>query len=571
MLALLWMAFPAISAAAPSQPEASLKSMSLAELGNIEVTSTSKQPEQVWKTPAAVYVLTSEDIHRSGATSIPEALRLVPGVQVSRIDEDHWAIGIRGFADQFSKSMLVLVDGRSLYTPLFAGVYWALQDGVMLEDVDRIEVIRGPGGTIWGANAVNGVINIITKSAKETHGVHSSVGGGNVDQGIGAARFGAGYGQNFDYRIYGKGFVRGPGYHPDNAAFDSWRSLQGGFRSDWQIKGRDQFTIQGDMYKGGVGQRVGWGSFNPPEQVISDKLVEVSGGNLLGHWRRQLGEGSDLQVQFYYDRTFADAPHYQETRNTFDLDFVHHLTLPRQNFLWGAGARFSPSDFVQTVPTLNFTPHHIDNNVYSGFIQDEFAIVPNRFSITLGSKLGHNNYTGFEFQPSIRGLWAITPRQSLWAAVTRAVRAPSRIEEDFQLTDFLLAVPPIYLAIDGNRNLSSERLLGYEAGYRALLTPTLYLDFAAFHNDYNDLVDLGAQTLTLDLAPIPHFTVHFPWANGIAGNTDGFEIAPDWKPSRWWQMKAAYSYINLDLHNKAGNLDAGSVSTDEGSSPHNQV
>ena len=274
---------------ADPQPEQktgeALKQLSLAQLGNVEVTTASKEPEEVWKTPAAVYVLTNEDIRRSGAMSIPEVLRLVPGVEVSRIDNDHWAVGIRGFADQFSKSMLVLVDGRSLYTPLFAGVYWALQDGIVLEDVERIEVIRGPGGTIWGANAVTGVINIITKSAKDTHGVLASVGGGNMDQGIAGFRYGTGNGRNFDYRIYGKGYSRAAGFHSDARGFDTWRLGQMGFRTDWDVRNSDHLTIQGDIYKGGVGEAVGFGSFTPPEQTISDQAVAVSGGNLLARWR----------------------------------------------------------------------------------------------------------------------------------------------------------------------------------------------------------------------------------------------------------------------------------------------
>ncbi len=551
----------------------SLKQLSLAQLGDVEVTTASKEPEEVWKTPAAIYVLTNEDIRRSGATSIPEALRMVPGVQVSRIDNDHWAVGIRGFADQFSKSMLVMIDGRSLYTPLFAGVYWALQDGIILDDVERIEVIRGPGGTIWGANAVTGVINIITKRAKDTHGALASVGGGNIDQGIGGFRYGAGNG-NLDYRIYGKGFSRGAGFHSDDQGYDTWRSAQMGFRTDWDVRRNDHLTIQGDMYKGGVGETVGYGSFTPPEQIISNQAVAVSGGNLLASWRHDLREGSDIQVRAYYDRTYALAPHYQETRNTFDLDFIHHLTLgERHNFIWGVGARLSPSQFVQTIPTLDLIPHDFANNVYSGFVQDEIAIVPNKFSLTVGSKLEHNSYTGFEFQPSVRGLWTITPRQTFWAAVTRAVRTPSRIEEDFRLIDFGIANPLVYLAVDGNPHLSSERLIGYEAGYRTLVTPKIYIDIAVFHNDYNDLINLGTPTVTLDTTPTPvHLTVHLPFANGLRGNTDGFEIAPDWKPSRWWQMKATYSYLNLNLESIPGVVDStGYVGKDEGSSPHNQV
>jgi iron complex outermembrane receptor protein len=551
-----------------------LKQLSLEQLGDVEVTTASKEPEEVWKTAAAIYVLTNEDIRRSGATSIPEVLRLVPGVQVSRIDNDHWAVGIRGFADQFSKSMLVMVDGRSLYTPLFAGVYWALQDGILLEDVERIEVIRGPGATIWGANAVTGVINIITKSAKQTHGALASTGGGNVDQGIGGFRYGAGNGSNLDYRMYGKGFSRGAGFHSDEQGFDTWRMGQLGFRTDWDVRSNDHLTIQGDMYKGGVGEAVGFGSFTPPQQIISDQAVAVSGGNLLARWRHDLREGSDIQLQAYYDRTYALAPHYQETRNTFDVDFIHHLTLgTRQNFIWGLGARFSPSEFVQTIPTLDFVPHDIANNVYSGFVQDEIAIVPNKFSLTVGSKLEHNNYTGFEFQPNIRGLWSITPRQTFWAAVTRAVRTPSRIEEDFHLIDFGIANPLVYVGIDGNRQLSSERLIGYEAGYRTLVTPKFYVDIAVFHNDYNDLISLGAAVLTVDPTPTPlHFTIRLPYVNGLRGSTDGFEVAPDWKPAAWWQMKATYSYLNLNLESKPGVVDGGGyVTQDEGSSPHNQV
>jgi iron complex outermembrane receptor protein len=549
-----------------------LTQLSLAELGNVVVTTTSKEPEEVWKTPAAVFVLTEEDIRRSGATSIPEALRLVPGVQVSRIDEDHWAVGIRGFADQFSKSILVLMDGRSLYTPLFAGVYWALQD-TMLEDVERIEVIRGPGATIWGANAVNGVINIITKSARDTHGGLASVGGGGVDQAMVGARYGSEKGKNFDYRLYGKGFVRGTGFHPDHQGYDTWRNGQVGFRTDWDITNSDLLTIQGDAYKGGVGETVQFGSFNPPAQITSNQAVAVSGGNLLARWRHDLHKGSDIQVQAYYDRTFALAPHYQETRNTLDLDFLHHLTLPwRQNFIWGMGVRLSPSDFVQTVATLDLTPHHIANNVYSGFVQDTIALIPNKFSVTIGSKLEHNNYTGFEVQPSVRGSWTISSRQMFWAAVSQAVRTPSRIEEDFELTDFLIANPLIYLKIDGNKKLSSERLLGYEAGYRTRIASQFYVDVAVFYNHYDNLVDLGPQTVTVDSTPPPpHYTVHFPWANGIQGSTEGFEIAPDWRPSRWWQAKAAYSYLNMNLKNKPGNVDTGTVTNDETSSPHNQI
>src|ERR1700687_5974228 len=269
---------------------ASLKKLNLEELGNVEVTTASKEPKTVWRTPAAVYVLTQEDIRRSGATSLPEVLRLVPGVEVARTDSDTWALGVRGFGSALSRSVLVLIDGRSVYTPLFAGVYWQVQD-TLLEDIERIEVIRGPGGTIWGANAVNAVINIITKPAKDTRGVLVSAGGGSVDQGFVGFRYGAPKGKNFDYRIYGKAFTRGPEFHPDHQQFDDWRMGQIGFRADWSVHGRDTFTLQGDLYNEDAGQIVGIATYSPPGQPNVQQNAELSGGNLLGRWQRRLEGG----------------------------------------------------------------------------------------------------------------------------------------------------------------------------------------------------------------------------------------------------------------------------------------
>src|SRR6266550_5630509 len=240
-----------------------LKQLSMEQLGNVEVTTASKEPEQIWRTPAAIYVITQNDIRRSGATSIAEVLRLAPGLEVARTDSDHWAVGVRGFGGQFSKSLLVLVDGRSVYSPLFAGVYWQVQD-TLLEDIERIEVIRGPGGTIWGANAVNAVINIITKSAKETYGTLISSGGGNLDQGFVNFRYGSGNGRNFNYRVYGKAFTRGPEFHSDGRQFDDWRMGQTGFRADLDSNDRDRFTLQGDLYRGEAGQRLQITSYSQP-------------------------------------------------------------------------------------------------------------------------------------------------------------------------------------------------------------------------------------------------------------------------------------------------------------------
>src|SRR5437667_5886010 len=280
------------------ETEGRLTDVSLEELGRIEVTTASKEPVQASQTPAAIYVITQEDIRRSGATSIPEALRLVPGVEVARIDSNTWSLGVRGFGSALSRSVLVLIDGRSVYTPLFAGVYWQVQD-TLLEDIERIEVIRGPGGTIWGANAVNGVINIITKSTKDTRGMLVSMSGGSVDQGIAEVRVGGGNGKGFDYRVYGKGFIRGPEFHPDGSNFDHWKTGQLGFRTDWNLSPRDALTLQGDMYQGLDGERVAISLYTPPSREVFNGPHDVGGGNLLGRWQRQFSKDSDIQIQGY--------------------------------------------------------------------------------------------------------------------------------------------------------------------------------------------------------------------------------------------------------------------------------
>jgi iron complex outermembrane receptor protein len=554
------------------QPARNLKQLSLEQLGNIEVTTVSKEPENIQRTAAAIYVLTQEDIRRSGATSIPEVLRTVPGVEVAQIDSSTWAIGIRGFGSGFSKSVLVVIDGRNVYTPLFAGVNWRLQN-VMLEDVERIEVIRGPGGTIWGTNAVNGVVNIITKNSKDSRGMVVSAGGGSVDQGTGEFRYGGGLRQNLSYRVYGMAFGRGHEFHTDHDHFDDWQFGQGGFRMDWDNQGSDSFTLQGDLYRGDLGERQNIAFYSPPASINVDGTEDVSGGNVLGRWKHKLGEGSDFQLQAYYDRTYRLGAQLGETRNTFDIDFVHHLNaLPLQDIIWGLGARWSPSDLIQTVATVDFLPHHQSDNIYSAFVQDEIAIVRNKLSATIGSKFEHNIYTGWEIQPSARLLWTPSVHQTIWAAVTRAVRSPSRLDEDLQLTGFITATPlPIFIRVAGNPQFMSETLLGYEAGYRTLVTSRFYVDLSLFHNNYNNLTSFGSAAFSFESSPPPlRLIITVPWANGIKGNTDGVEITPNWKVASWLDLKASYSYLNMDLRNKPGNTDTGTVTADQGSSPRHE-
>jgi iron complex outermembrane receptor protein len=571
VLLLAGFARDALARNPPQDPAAGkLTQLSLTQLGNLEIITASKVPEEVRRTPAAVVVLTQEDIRRSGATSIPEVLRLVPGVVVARIDSDKWAVGVRGFGSRLSKSLLVLIDGRKVYTPLFAGVYWEVQD-TLLEDIDRIEVIRGPGGTVWGANAVNGVINIITKSAEGTHGALLSTGGGNLDQGFLNVRFGSGNG-SLHYRVYGKGFTRGPQFHADNRNSDDWRMGQGGFRTDWNLRDHDTLTVQGDAYKGVAGSRLGVTTYSPP--AINDvvKNADLAGGNLLARWQRVLPSGAGFQLQAYYDRTNRSEINFAEVRNTFDLDFVHHRRWRRQNLIGGVGARLTVSDVAQVVPTVEFSPNRFTNEIYSAFAQDEVTIAPDRLWLTIGSKFLHNNFSGFEFQPGARLLWTPSSNHSLWASFSRAVRTPSRVEEHLRFTSLLLPSLPAFIRLTGDGGFTSEELLGYEWGYRSTLHPALFVDFAAFFNDYDDLLSVEANSPFVEIAP-PPFKVVLPvlLRNGLFGQTTGGEIAPTWAPKDWWRLKGSYSFLRINLTNKPASIDGSSARSIEGSSPRHQV
>lgn len=550
-----------------------LSHLSMEQLGNIEVTTVTKQPKEISRTPAAIYVLTSEDIRRSGATNVAALLRLVPGVEVGQIDSSTWAVGIRGFGSIYSRSVLVLIDGRSVYTPLNAGVNWRLQN-VLLEDVERVEVIRGPGGTIWGSNAVNGVINIITRNSRDTHGAFALGGGGNVDQGMAGFRYGAAAGQNFNYRAYGMAFGRSPEFHTDRDNFDDWQLGQVGFRMDWADQKRDSFALEGDLYQGRSGEKRTVSYFSPPASADVEAIEHVSGGNLLGRWSHSLSSGSDIQIQAYYDRTRFAGTQGKDTRNTFDIDFIHHFTLlERQDITWGIGARWSPSDFVQVIPTLDFLPSRRSNNIYSAFVQDEVALIPGKLSITPGSKFEHNIYTGWEIQPGARLLYTPTSHQMLWAAATRAVRTPSRFDVDLQFSETAQTTPlPVFVTLTGNPKFVSETLAGYEAGYRTLLSRSFAFDVAAFYNRYNHLSSLEQGVLSLEASPPPLHAI-FPvvFGNGLKGTTHGFEIAPDWKPTPWWRLEGSYSYLQMHLKTRQGSMDTTSVNSATGSSPRHQV
>ncbi len=551
-------------------PEKFLKKLSLEELMNVEVTSVSKKPEKLLEVPAAVYVISGEDIRRSGATSIPEALRMAPGMQVARIDSNQWAIGSRGFASRLSRSMLAMMDGRSIYTPLFAGVYWEVQD-TLLEDIDRIEVIRGPGGTLWGANAVNGIVNIITKSAKDTQGTYLTGGGGNEERDFGGFRYGGQWGASTYYRIYGKYFDRDGGFSHGTQNFDAWNMGRVGFRTDSDLSEDSALTVQGDLYDGHAGQRVINSTYSPPFLDLVQKDADLSGGNLLGRWRTKTGENSELALQAYYDQTFRREPTGHEQRNTYDVDMQHRFPLiGRQEINWGLGYRLSTNE-TQSIPTIQLVPRGRDLHLFSGFLQDEIVLVENRLHVTIGSKFENNDYTGFEFQPSGRILWSLTSSQVLWASFTRAVRTPSQLERGLSWTALIEPQTPTFARLIGDSAFRSEKGLAYELGYRIEPMERLFLDLAAFYTRYTDLDSLEPGTPFRESSPPPeHVVVPIFVRNRLDGDLYGAELSAESTVSDWWRVAASYAYLQISLQ-RDGSLDPTTIQTSEGSSPHHQA
>jgi iron complex outermembrane receptor protein len=563
----------------PDQPQTSgnpAKALSLEQLGSVEVTTASRKPEKLWTSPTAVFVITHEDIERAGATSIPDALRLAPGVEVARIDSNKWSIGIRGFGSRLSRDVLVLIDGRTVYTTLLAGTYWEVQN-IMLEDVDRIEVIRGPGGTIWGPNAVNGVINIITKSAQDTHGDFISTGGGNLDRGFVNARLGRGNGRGLDYRFYGMAFDRGPEYHSDHDNFDEWWNLQAGFRAEYSRNEHNRFTLQGDIYDTGAGERVQAVTYAPPYSQNIDGTARLTGGNILGRWHHVFEADKDFELQAYYDRTNRHEPNFADLRDTFDVDFIDRVPLPwRQHLAWGAGIRTSSGTNPTIISGLFFRPASRVDWLFTGFFSDDVELVRDRLILTLGTKILRTNYTGFQLQPTARIAWTPTKNQTFWAAFTHAVRTPSDAERAFFLSGFIgIATDglPLFARFNANPHFHSEELNGYEGGFRQLLWQKFSIDIATFYNHYGNLFseELAGSPFIEDDPPPTHHLLPAEFGNGLVGTTRGIELAPEWRPLPFWQLRASYSFLQMQLQKGTGSLDVGTAPIIEGSSPRHQV
>jgi iron complex outermembrane receptor protein len=535
---LFWLnASASAQSSGPTQGFDQLKLLSLDALMQTEVTSVSRRPETLLDSASAIQVISDDDITRSGASTIPQALQLADNLDIAQKDPHDWAISARGFNSNLGDKMLVLMDGRSVYTPLFSGVFWNAQD-YLLEDIDRIEVISGPGGTLWGANAVNGVINVTTKGAQDTQGLYVEQGGGTGLQEFTGVRYGGTLAPNVYFRVYGKFLdVEDGRLASGQDASDSWRQGQGGFRIDALPSAQNTFTLQGDFYSG-------------DEDLESGGSSRLAGGNLLGRWTDSLSADADMRLQVYYDRThlsdpfgaspFAPAGVLVDDLDTYDLDFQHHFVVAGSNqVVWGFGYRLTHDDVMQEAPNFGFLPPSLDRSLFSLFGQDEVRLRPDLF-FTFGTKIEHNDYTGFELEPNVRMRWALASNQDLWAAVSRAVRTPSRLDTD------LTEPSPPHTLIEGSRAFTSEVLVAYELGYRVQIGSDASASVSTFFNDYDRLRSLSLTPVTV---------LPLVYENHLVGRTYGAELSGSYEVFDWWRLRAGYDLLEEHISVRAGQTD----------------
>lgn len=533
-----------------------LADLSLEQLMEETVTSVSKREQKLGDAAAAISVLSNEDVRRSGATSVAEALRYVPGVNVNSVNANQWAISARGFNGLYANKLLVLVDGRAVYTPLFAGVYWDLQQS-MLADVDRVEVIRGPGATVWGANAVNGVINIESRSARETQGGYAYLGGGDISQAMAGARYGAQLGSNTFFRVFG-GYQLTADYPlaTQQDGPDSWRSWHGGFRLDHYADENTQATWQGDI----------------THSDLDHDLSHAYDVNTLGRWRRTLSDRSAVEIQAYYDRTHRDEiTRARSILDTLDVSAQHTFGLGEwTDVIWGLGYRYINNQIVQNNALVNVLDRNFDLQLASAFLQDEIKLIPDTLTFTLGSKLEHNDFTGWEVQPSLRVMFKPADQHTVWAAISRAVRTPSEVE-GMNLAAIPYGAPFVgpggfsYVpTLVGNPNAKAERLWAYELGYRCQLANRVSVDLSTFYNDYDRVLAVGPITQFIPGAP---GVAVIPFDNYHSGNTFGGEAAVTVDVTETWRLTAGYSLLVASIRGAPGS----DPETGEESAPRNQV
>ncbi len=547
---LLILGLVGLAGKAQDQSQVDLAEMKLEDLLSVKVSSVSKKDENLSRTAAAVYVIDQEDIRRSGATNIPDLLRMAPGVDVEQIDANAWAISIRGFNSRYSNKVLVLVDGRTVYTPSFSGVFWDQID-MPLEDIERIEVIRGPGATIWGANAVNGVINILTKSSKDTKGGLVTVGAGSQMAANGLAQYGGSAGQDVSYRGFVKSFDVNNSAMADGAgADDHWMRAQGGFRTDWDISKSDSFMVQGNLFANEESQTLRSSLIPTPYDRIYNQGLDAAGGDLMARWQHTLAGGSQTSVQTSFDtyrRTDLGVP---EVLKAFDFDFQDHMNVGgRQDIVWGGGYRVYDSSLAPGYGIGFSTPSRTDS-LFSAFFQDEIRL-SDSFWLTVGAKLEHNAYTGFDTEPSIRLVWAPAgSRRTIWASASKAVRQPSR--EDTAIETILESIPlgpnaTQVLRLSGNPNIKNEEARDYELGYRSELTKTLSLDVATFLTFYHHLETAEPQAMQIIPGSTVEFLIPMMFDNKAHAVDYGGEVFLNWKATSRWRISPGYSYLHATI------------------------
>jgi iron complex outermembrane receptor protein len=557
------------------QKSQDLANASLEDLMKLEVTSVSKKEQSLSRTAAAVFVITQEDIERSGATNIPDLLRIVPGLNVAQINANTWAVSARGLNGQFSNELLVLIDGRNVYTPSFGGVFWDTLD-LPLENIERIEVIRGPGAAVWGENAVNGVVNIIRKKAGDTKGGLVTAGGGNTDPGFATVQYGDSIKDKFDYRAYVKYFdvhdMRGDG---GGDGGDGFHLVRTGFRTDSVLSDRDSLVVEGDMYTGREGDPTfTLPSILSPGPVPVQIFIDVSGGYVESIWRHTQSSRSDFTMTGTFD-AYERGDLLHDHRKSASLDFRHHYQLnERQELVWGATYRYTTGE-SEGGNWLSLVPPNQTENIFSVFVQDEIAAIQDKLYVTLGSKFENNTYSGFAVMPTARVLYELNRRQSAWAAVSHAVRSPAETDTSLRLNVGAVTLPNGTLAAIsafGNPNIKDEGLVAYEAGYRTVITKRVSLDLAAYYNHYDNQITEEPETPFVETRPQPtHLVLPSIDENLSYGETHGAEVWLKFKVNERWTLDWSYDFERIHMHRMAGSHDFTSGPETEGSTPHQQA
>lgn len=545
--------------------------LSLMELLNLEVTSVSKQRQPLSNSPAAIYVVSNKDIVRSGATSIPEALRGVPGLHVAQIDSQKWAVSSRGFNGRFNNKLLVLMDGRVLYSPLYSGVYWEAQDTLM-SDIDRIEIIRGPSAAIWGANAVNGVINIITKHSADTIGGYAELGVGDYEQGFAGFRYGAKLADGITARAYAKGFERDSlehngqdmdpvqhtlmmGVNTDNG----WQQQQAGGRIDMKLDQSSTLSLSADIYRSDINQVISQPLLTLPYTEYATDNFNASGWNVLANYTKALSATSEYNLKVYFDHTKREESFVDASTDTIDIDFQHQFSAwQRHNVVWGLGYRFIEIDLA-VASTIDLKDVGKDATLWSGFIRDEITLSEDALWLTLATRVEHNDYTNVEWQPNARLMWKLNDQHKLWSSVAYSLRTPSMVESGVAIDVAVIPpslpfVPfPTKVQLLGSNQYDSEELLTYEVGYRFSPTERFSVDATVFYNQYDTLRSISpAAPVGPVFNPVPHVTLPFNIENDGDGKSYGFEMSNQWLASKELKFKLNYGFIQSDFSSGQG-------------------